>query len=132
MQAIQRGCAAGARSAARYRHSRLWVGLFLAAGLLGGCGIGGPTVDGSAALLSGMPKCDPSLLHPRLEVGAAAGLPGKLIVYVDGVMACVDDAGRVDQLMTQIEGRGMGTSLNLSTPVATATLSATPTVAAAR
>jgi hypothetical protein len=39
-----------------------------------------------------------------VTVGAAAGLPGKLIVYVDGVMACIDDAARVDQLLPQIDG----------------------------
>jgi hypothetical protein len=70
-----------------------------------------------------MPKCDPSLLHPRIAVGAAAGLPGKMIVYVDGVMACVDDASRVDQLMTQMEGRAVGSSLSLPA----ATTPATPT-----
>lgn len=70
----------------------------------GGCGNLAAS-EPTAALVSGMPKCDPSLLHPRIAVGAAAGLPGKLIVYVDGVMACVDDAARVDQLVPQIEGR---------------------------
>lgn len=91
--------------------ARLWIGCLLAGSLLGGCGIGGPGAEGSAALLSGMPKCDASLLHPRIAVGAAVGLPGKMIVYVDGVMACVDDAARVEQLFTQIEGHSLGASL---------------------
>jgi hypothetical protein len=75
--------------------------------LLAGCGTGAGAdgVLGSAALLSGMPKCDPSLLHPRISVGNAAGLPGKMVVYVDGVMACVDDAAKVDAIITQVEGR---------------------------
>lgn len=76
--------------------------------LLGGCGNGSAAADsplGSAALLSGMPKCDPSLLHPRIAVGNAVGLPGKLVVYVDGVMACVNDAAKVDAIITQVEGR---------------------------
>jgi hypothetical protein len=76
--------------------------------LLGGCGSGSAAADsplGSAALLSGMPKCDPSLLHPRITVGNAAGLPGKMVVYVDGVMACVDEAAKVDAIITQVEGR---------------------------
>lgn len=73
--------------------------------LLAGCGAGADGVPGSAALLSGMPKCDPSLLHPRISVGNAAGLPGKMVVYVDGVMACVDDAAKVDAIITQVEGR---------------------------
>ena len=81
------------------------LGVLLAAGLLGGCGIGGAGADSSAALLSGMPKCDPSLLHPRITVATTAALPGKLIVYVDGVMACLDDASRVDQIVSQVEGR---------------------------
>ena len=56
------------------------------------------------ALLSGMPRCDVSLLHPHIAVGSVAGQPGKTIVYVDGVMACVDDSSRrVDQILTQLE-----------------------------
>jgi hypothetical protein len=74
--------------------------LFFAA-LSGGCGSGG---EASAAMVGGLPKCDPSLLHPRITVGPAAGMPGKLIVYVDGVMACLDDTSRVDQLLSQVEG----------------------------
>lgn len=97
---------AGARAA-------LGLSVLVAAGLLGGCGIGGAGADSSAALLSGMPKCDPSLLHPHIAVGAAAGLPGKSIVFVDGVMACVDDSSHVDQLLTQLEGRGLGAALTL-------------------
>ena len=127
MQATQRGCTAGLR---RTVQRRLWAGVVLAGALLGGCGMGGPVAEGSAALLSGMPKCDPSLLHPHLEVGAAAGLPGKLIVYVDGVMACVDDASHVDQLMTQIEGHGVGASLTLPTAAAGTSLSVAATVTA--
>jgi hypothetical protein len=75
--------------------------------LLTGCGSGAGAEGGlgSAALLSGMPKCDPSLLHPRISVGNAAGLPGKMVVYVDGVMACVDEAAKVDAIITQVEGR---------------------------
>lgn len=79
-------------------------GLFFAAAVtLAGCG-NASGLDSSTALVSGLPKCDPSLLHPRITVGAAAGLPGKLIVYVDGVMACMDDVSRVDQLLPQVEG----------------------------
>lgn len=83
----------------------LRLGLLLVATslLVGGCGIAGGT-ESSAAMVSGLPKCDPSLLHPRITVGAAAGVPGKLIVYVDGVMACVDESSRVDQILQQVEG----------------------------
>jgi hypothetical protein len=102
------------------------LGVLLAAGLLGGCGIGGAGADSSAALLSGMPKCDPSLLHPHIAVGAAAGLPGKSIVFVDGVMACVDDSSHVDQLLTQLEGRGLGAALTLPAAGATPTPAAPP------
>lgn len=113
-QAMQNGCTARSWIRTRRLTPGLWVGLFLLGGsLLGGCGIGGAAADGSAALLSGMPKCDPSLLHPRIAVGAAAGLPGKSIVYVDGVMACVDDTSHVDQLLTQLEGHGLGSALTL-------------------
>jgi hypothetical protein len=83
------------------RGQRIGLWFVVAAFLVGGCGGGTET---SAALVSGLPKCDPSLLHPRVTVGATAGLPGKLIVYVDGVMACVDDVSRVDQMLPQIEG----------------------------
>lgn len=80
------------------------AGLFFAAAVaLAGCG-NASGLDSSTALVSGLPKCDPSLLHPRITVGAAAGLPGKLIVYVDGVMACMDEVSRVDQLLPQVEG----------------------------
>lgn len=78
----------------------------LATGLVG-CGTGGS--EASAALVSGLPKCDPSLLHPRITVGGSATLPGKLVVYVDGVMACIDDAARVDQIVGAIEGRSPAT-----------------------
>jgi hypothetical protein len=101
--AMRKGCAASSRGAAR----RVWLGVLLAGSLLAGCGMGGQGAEGSAALLSGMPKCDASLLHPTIAVGAAVGLPGKMIVYVDGVMACVDDAARVEQLFTQIEGHSL-------------------------
>ena len=117
-RAMQTGGAAVRRRQTPFPGRALLGGLLLAGSLLGGCGIGGAAADGSAALLSGMPKCDPSLLHPRIAVGAAAGLPGKSIVYVDGVMACVDDTSHVDQLLTQLEGRGLGAALTL--PAATA------------
>lgn len=107
----------------------LGLSVLVAAGLLGGCGIGGAGADSSAALLSGMPKCDPSLLHPHIAVGAAAGLPGKSIVFVDGVMACVDDSSHVDQLLTQLEGRGLGAALTL--PAAGTTPATGPTAPAA-
>ena len=41
-------------------------------------------------------------------MGSVAGQPGKTIVYVDGVMACVDDASRVDQILTQLEIKNPG------------------------
>lgn len=72
-------------------------------GALSGCGIAGGN-ESAAAMVSGLPKCDPSLLHPRITVAANAEVPGKIIVYVDGVMACVDDSSRVDQIMQQVEG----------------------------
>src|SRR5690349_180356 len=76
------------------------VGLALAALTSIGCGMGSdPQASASALVTSGLPRCDASLLHPRLSVGATGLLPGKLIVYVDGVMACVDDVARVDQLV---------------------------------
>jgi hypothetical protein len=69
-------------------------------------GCGSPaTAETGSALVAGLPKCDPSLLHPRITIATTATLPGKLIVYVDGVMACLDDASRVDQIVSQIEGR---------------------------
>ena len=127
MQAMQKECAAGSRRVVVRR--RALFGLLLAGSLLGGCGMSGQAGEGSAALLSGLPKCDPSLLHPHIAVGAAAGLPGKLIVYVDGVMACVDDAGHVDQLLTQLQEHGASLTLpaaaSLTAPVA-------PTASAAR
>ncbi|MCS6913525.1 MAG: hypothetical protein RMK29_09045 [Myxococcales bacterium] len=83
-----------------------------------GCGMGSdPQAHVSALVTSALPRCDATLLHPRITVGATTHLPGKLIVYVDGVMACVDDAARVDQLVgqvgqisqiSQIDGRGGG------------------------
>lgn len=101
--------------------------LLLGGALSGGCGnLGG--AEPTAAMVSGMPKCDPSLLHPRISVGAAAGLPGKLIMYVDGVMACVDDAARVDQLVPQIEGRAPASAV---LPVIPVTPAAVPGVAPA-
>ena len=72
-------------------------------GLASGCGIAGGN-ESAAAMVSGLPKCDPTLLHPRITVGSTAEVPGKLIVYVDGVMACVDDMSRVDQILQQTEG----------------------------
>lgn len=130
VQVMQNECAAACRRLAPALGGRLGrglrLGLLLAGSLLGGCGIGG-AAEGSAALLSGMPKCDPSLLHPRIAVGAAAGLPGKSIVYVDGVMACVDDTSHVDQLLTQLEGHGLGAALTLpaaSTGAAAASVAA--------
>lgn len=70
-----------------------------------GCGMGSdPQASASSLVTSGLPRCDASLLHPHLSVGATALLPGKQIVYVDGVMACVDEQARVDQLVNQIEG----------------------------
>jgi len=69
-----------------------------------GCGMGADAAGTSTAALSGLSPCDASLLHPRITVGATAVLPGKLIVYVDGVMACVDDTARVDQILAQVEG----------------------------
>lgn len=71
-------------------------------------GCGGSAPEASAALISGMPRCDASLLHPHIAVGSVAGQPGKTIVYVDGVMACVDDSSRVDQILTQLEIRSPG------------------------
>lgn len=63
--------------------------------------------DGSASpsLIRGMPVCDESLLHPRISVQTTQSLPGKAIVYVDGIMACVDDAAKVDQIISRVEGR---------------------------
>ena len=71
-------------------------------------GCGGSAPESSPALLSGMPRCDASLLHPHIAVGSVAGQPGKTIVYVDGIMACVDDASRVDQILTQLEVKNPG------------------------
>lgn len=70
-----------------------------------GCGLSADPASASTAALVGLPRCDVTLLHARITVAATAVLPGKEIVYVDGVMACVDDAARVDQLVTQVEGR---------------------------
>ncbi len=78
--------------------------VLLAAALSAGCGIANGTDSSAAALVSGLPKCDPSLLHPRITVAAAASVPGKMIVYVDGVLACMDDASNVDQIVSQVEG----------------------------
>jgi hypothetical protein len=87
------------------RNGPAWrpLGFLFAALLCGGCGIAG-SADSSAAIVSGLPRCDSSLLHPRMTVDATSSMPGKLIVYVDGVMACVDDASRVDQILSQVEG----------------------------
>lgn len=85
------------------KRAPLGLALVAAVGLASGCGIAGG-VEGTGSMVSGLPKCDPSLLHPRITVAANAGVPGKLIVYVDGVMACVDDASRVDQILPQVEG----------------------------
>src|SRR4051812_48450564 len=80
-------------------------GLALAALTSVGCGMGSdPQANASSLVTSALPRCDASLLHPRLSVGAAALLPGKQIIYLDGVMACMDDIARVDQLVNQIEG----------------------------
>ncbi len=82
--------------------------LLLGASLGVGCGMGsGPDVGGAGGamvMVRDLPVCDASLLHPHITVGATSVLPGKSIVYVDGVMACVDDTARVDQLITQVEG----------------------------
>jgi hypothetical protein len=81
-----------------------------------GCGMGTDAQASQSALLtSGLPHCDGSLLHTRITLGNTALLPGKLIVYVDGVMACVDDAARVDQLVGQIEGHARE-ALRAATP----------------
>lgn len=95
------------------RRNKCFAGPFLALALAlpaSGCGMGtgsdpaqGPSTP--ALLTSGLPQCSPLLLHPKLTVGATAEHPGKLIVYVDGVMACIDDAARVDQLIGQVESR---------------------------
>lgn len=89
--------------------ARRWstLSLLLAGGLTTfAVGCGSPaTAETGSALVLGLPKCDPSLLHPRITIAATAALPGKLIVYVDGVMACVDEASRVDQIVSQVEGR---------------------------
>ncbi|HMU38169.1 MAG TPA: hypothetical protein PKE31_04080 [Pseudomonadota bacterium] len=87
------------------RNTRLFALLWICAWTVG-CGNGAP--DASPALLAGMPRCDASLLHPRIAVGSVAGQPNKTIVYVDGVMACVDDAGKVDQILSQLEQKSPG------------------------
>ena len=83
------------------------VALLLGVGaLMCSVGCGSPaTAESGSALVAGLPKCDASLLHPRITIATAASQPGKSIVYVDGVMACLDDASRVDQLVSQVEGR---------------------------
>ena len=86
---------------------RLGLALVVGLSFASGCGIAGGAEGAgpsTGSMVSGLPKCDPSLLHPRITVAATAGLPGKLIVYVDGVMACIDDASRVDQILPQVEG----------------------------
>jgi len=72
-----------------------------------GCGMGTDSVGSTTAAMvtSGMPRCDLSLLHQRIELGNTAALPGQTIVYVDGVMACVDETAKVDQIVGQLEGR---------------------------
>lgn len=94
------------RSTQAARNWRIRALLPFATVLAIGCGGGAP--EASPALLSGMPRCDVSLLHPHIAVGSVAGQPGKTIVYVDGVMACVDDASRVDQILTQLEIKNPG------------------------
>lgn len=68
------------------------------------CGPSG-VAESTLGLAASLPRCDASLLHPRITVAAVASLPGKQIVYVDGVMACMDEAARVDQIVSQIEAR---------------------------
>lgn len=83
----------------------------LRAGLLAGffwvVGCGNGAVE-TSPMLGGMPRCDASLLHPRIQVGSVAGQPGKTIVYVDGVIACVDETSKVDQILTQLETKSPG------------------------
>lgn len=84
------------------------LGLALFASLLSqGCGMGTDSIGSTTAAMvtGGMPKCDISLLHQRIELGNTAALPGQTIVYVDGVMACVDETAKVDQIVGQLEGR---------------------------
>lgn len=69
---------------------------------LGACGMGS---DSQGLPTNGVPRCDPALLHPKITVAATSVLPGQLIVYVDGVMACIDDSSKVDALLTQISAR---------------------------
>ncbi|MBL8635650.1 MAG: hypothetical protein JNM40_20660 [Myxococcales bacterium] len=88
--------------------TRSRFGTLLLAVSLAAIGCGGGAPEASPALISGMPRCDASLLHPHISVGSVAGQPGKTIVYVDGVMACVDDASRVDQILTQLEIKNPG------------------------
>lgn len=101
----------GTRGEAGPSHPRGRGSLALVLGVLAlwaqGCGMTTDPPTGTAAsqVLSGMPRCDESLLHPRISVGGAASLPGKLIVYVDGIMACVDDAAKVDQIISRVESR---------------------------
>src|SRR5947209_5459531 len=69
---------------------RAWLrcGLAALAVAAGGCGMGtDPSGALAGSVLSGLPRCDASLLHPRIAVGGTSALPGKSIVYVDGVMA---------------------------------------------
>ena len=52
------------------------------------------------SLVQGPAQVRPVAAAPRITVATTAALPGKLIVYVDGVMACLDDASRVDQIVS--------------------------------
>ena len=87
--------------------ARSWLGLSLLLGatvFASACG-DNPSALQPAQLTAGMPRCEESLLHPRISVSSSAHLPGKLIVYVDGIMACVDDAAKVDLIISRIEAR---------------------------
>ena len=94
--------------------------LAIALGAVAGCGMGTDAAGSSTAALvtSGMPTCDISLLHPQLAVGGSTVLPGKLIVYVDGVMACVDDAPKVEALLSRMGGGGLKDLVPAQTEVA--------------
>jgi len=109
IDSIQMGWFSRDRSEKKAAPLRLGFVLVAVSAFVGGCGIAGGT-ESAAAMVSGLPKCDPSLLHPRISVGAMAGVPGKTIVYVDGVMACVDDSNRVDQIVQQVEGPSASTT----------------------
>jgi hypothetical protein len=107
------------------RKELMSIAIWLQAGLMAaalssqGCGMGtDPTGSTTAALVTaGLPSCDASLLHPHIEVANSAALPGQTIVYVDGVMACVDDAAKVDQMVGQIEGKSHDSAPEVPTGV---------------